>query len=128
MPGELHVDRPADAVLRLRIANPGKRGALDHAILDGITAALAGVGDDTRAIVLTGSDGQFSSGYDIGDIPDDVFTEEAEKLVAHPFTDALDALEACDVPTVAALTGHTIGGGLELALTCDFRVASPGIK
>jgi enoyl-CoA hydratase/carnithine racemase len=69
----------------------------------------------------------FSAGYDIGGIPDDVFAERAEKLVAHPFTAAIDALEATDVPTVAALTGHTIGGGLELALVCDFRVAHDGI-
>ena len=70
----------------------------------------------------------FSSGYDIGDIPDDVFAIEAEKLVAHPFTAALDALEGTDVPTVAALTGHTIGGGLELALACDLRIAADGIR
>jgi enoyl-CoA hydratase/carnithine racemase len=69
----------------------------------------------------------FSAGYDIGGIPDDVFAERAEKLVAHPFTAAIDALEATDVPTVAALTGHTIGGGLELALVCDFRVGHDGI-
>jgi enoyl-CoA hydratase/carnithine racemase len=70
----------------------------------------------------------FSSGYDIGDIPDDVFAVEAEKLVAHPFTAALDALDATDLPSVAALPGHTIGGGLELALCCDLRVAAEDIK
>ncbi|WP_205697159.1 enoyl-CoA hydratase/isomerase family protein [Conexibacter sp. SYSU D00693] len=128
MPGELRVDEPAEGVLRLTIANPAKRGALDHAILDGIAQALDGVERRARVVVLQGADGQFSSGYDIGDIPDDVFEVEAEKLVAHPFTAALDALEACDVPTVAALTGHTIGGGLELAVTCDFRVAGDGIR
>jgi enoyl-CoA hydratase/carnithine racemase len=69
----------------------------------------------------------FSAGYDIGDIPEDVFAVEAEKLVAHPFTAALDALDATDAPTVAALPGHTIGGGLELALCCDLRVAADGI-
>src|SRR4051794_11726093 len=70
----------------------------------------------------------FSSGYDIGDIPDDLFAQEAEKLVAHPFTSALEALDATDVPTVAALPGHTIGGGLELALCCDLRVAARDIN
>jgi enoyl-CoA hydratase/carnithine racemase len=79
-------------------------------------------------VIITGADGMFSSGYDIGNIPDDVFSVEAEKLVAHPFTTALDALDAFDRPTVAACGGHTIGGGLELALACDFRVAAAGIK
>ena len=115
-------------MLRLTISHPARRGALDHAILDALTDALAGLDEDVRVVIVSGTEGQFSSGYDIGDIPDDVFTVEAEKLVAHPFTAALDALEACDAVTVAALTGHTIGGGLELAITCDFRVAADGIK
>jgi enoyl-CoA hydratase/carnithine racemase len=123
--GQLLQDRPADGILRLTISNPGKRNALDQAILDGIATALDGV--DARCVVLTGADGMFSSGYDIGDIPDDVFAVEAERLVAHPFTEALEALDACDVPTVAALSGHTIGGGLELALACDLRIAADGI-
>jgi enoyl-CoA hydratase/carnithine racemase len=126
MAGELLLDRPADGVLRLTISNPAKRNALDHAILDAITVAMRDLGDE-RVVVLTGADGMFSSGYDIGDIPDDVFAQEAERLVAHPFTDALDALESCELPTVAALPGHTIGGGLELALACDLRVAADGI-
>jgi len=128
MPGELRVDTPADGVLRLTIANPEKRGALDHTILDALADAVRTLDEDVRALILRGSDGQFSSGYDIGDIPDDVFAEEAEKLVAHPFTGALEALEACPVPTLAALTGHTIGGGLELTLACDLRLAAEGIK
>jgi enoyl-CoA hydratase/carnithine racemase len=126
MAGELLLDRPADGVLRLTISNPAKRNALDHPILDAIAAALEGIGD-ARVVLLTGVDGMFSSGYDIGDIPDDVFAEEAERLVAHPFAAALQALETCEVPTVAALPGHTIGGGLELALACDLRVAADGI-
>ena len=126
MPGKLLVDEPADGVVRLTISNPDKRNALDHAILDGLARAVTEA--DARCLVLTGADGLFSSGYDIGDIPDEVFAVEAEKLVAHPFTDALDALDATDIPTVAALPGHTIGGGLELALCCDLRVAAEDIK
>jgi enoyl-CoA hydratase/carnithine racemase len=126
MPGQLHVDEPAEGIRRLTISNPTKRNALDHAILDGIAAALADPGE-ARCLILTGEQGMFSAGYDIGDIPDDVFEVEAEKLVAHPFTAALDAIAGCDLPIVAALSGHTIGGGLELALVCDFRVAHDGI-
>jgi enoyl-CoA hydratase/carnithine racemase len=70
----------------------------------------------------------FSSGYDLGDLADEAFADEAEQLVAHPFTAALDALDGCPVPTLAALPGHTIGGGLELALACDLRVAADGIR
>jgi enoyl-CoA hydratase/carnithine racemase len=126
MAGELLLDRPADGVLRLTISNPAKRNALDHPILDAMAAVLDDLGD-ARAVLLTGAEGMFSSGYDIGDIPDDVFAREAERLVAHPFTAALEALEACEVPTVAALPGHSIGGGLELALSCDLRIAADGI-
>ncbi|HEX8085887.1 MAG TPA: enoyl-CoA hydratase/isomerase family protein [Solirubrobacteraceae bacterium] len=127
MPGELLVDRPGEGIVRLTISNPAKRNALDHAILDGLAAAVSEHGD-ARCLILTGAHGMFSAGYDIGDIPEDVFAERAERLVAHPFTAALDALEACDAPIVAALPGHTIGGGLEMALCCDFRIAAAGIK
>jgi enoyl-CoA hydratase/carnithine racemase len=124
--GQLLTDTPAEGVLRLTISNPDKRNALDHEILDGIAHGVREA--DARCIVLTGEHGMFSSGYDIGDIPDDVFAEQAEKLVAHPFTSAIEALDATDLPTIAALPGHTIGGGLELALACDLRIAADGIK
>src|ERR671926_1354104 len=130
MPGQLLQDEPADGVLRLTIRNPAKRNALDHAILDGIATALdgAGVDDGARCVLLTGAHGMFSSGYDLGDFAGEVFAEEAERLVAHPFAAALDALDGCPVPTLAALPGHTIGGGLELALACDLRLAADGIR
>ena len=111
----------------MTISNPARRNALDHAILDGIGEAVRDLADDVRCVLLTGAHGMFSSGYDLGDLADEVFAEEAERLVAHPFADALAALDACPVPTLAALPGHTIGGGLELALACDLRVASDGI-
>ncbi len=134
VPGELLHDEPADGVLRLTISNPAKRNALDHTILDGIARTLGET--DARCVVITGEHGMFSAGYDIGDLSTDsvggasdpVFAVEAEKLVAHPFTTAMDALDAFDRPTVAACGGHTIGGGLELALACDLRVAADDIK
>ncbi len=128
--GKLLRDEPAAGVVRLTISNPAKRNALDHPILDAITASLAECGTDgeTRCAVITGAHGMFSAGYDIGEIPDDEFEEQAERLVAHPFTQAIEALEAFPFPTLAILPGHTIGGGLELALSCDLRLAQEGIR
>ena len=85
-------------------------------------------GIETRCVILQGSQGMFSAGYDIGDIPDEVFAEEAERLVAHPFSRAIEAVERFPFPTLAAINGHALGGGLELAVTCDLRVAAAGMK
>jgi enoyl-CoA hydratase/carnithine racemase len=124
--GRLLVDEPAPGVTRLTISNPGKRGALDHAILDGFAQTLPQL--DARCVVITGQDAIFSAGYDIGDLPEEVFVDEAEKLIAHPFTAAIEAIEAYPFPVIAALNGHTIGGGLELALSADLRLAAEEIK
>jgi enoyl-CoA hydratase/carnithine racemase len=127
MAGTLLIDRPVDGVMRLSISNACKRNALDQDILDAIAGALGSL-DGVRCVVLTGSDGMFSAGYDIGAIAPETFAAEAGKLVAHPFSAALAALDEADVPTLAALCGSAIGGGLELALGCDLRVASSGIE
>jgi enoyl-CoA hydratase/carnithine racemase len=134
VPGEVLLDEPADDVVRLTISHPEKRNALDHAILDQLASILRGL--DARCVILTGTQGMFSSGYDIGDLSTDldggaaadVFSVEAEKLVAPPYSAAITALEQYPYATVAALSGHTIGGGLELALSCDMRVARDGIQ
>jgi enoyl-CoA hydratase/carnithine racemase len=128
--GKLLIDWPAKHVARLTITNPAKRNALDHPILDAITATLAELGTDgeVRCVVVTGAHGMFSAGYEIGQIADASFQEEAERLVAHPFTEAIEALAGYPYPTLAALPGHTIGGGLELALACDLRVAAENVK
>jgi len=123
--GRLLVDEPAPGVTRLTISNPAKRGALDHPILDSFASTLPRL--DSRCVIITGEESTFSAGYDIGDLPDSVFADEAEKLVAHPFAEAIDAVGAFPFPTVAALNGHTIGGGLELALACDLRIAAATI-
>jgi enoyl-CoA hydratase/carnithine racemase len=124
--GKLLLDEPADGVARLTISNPERRGALDHEILDALAQTVRGL--DARCLVIAGEGPMFSAGYDIGNLDEQSFEQQAERLVAHPFHDAIEALDGYAYPVVAQVNGHAIGGGLELAVTCDIRVAARGVK
>jgi enoyl-CoA hydratase/carnithine racemase len=128
--GKLLLDSPAEAVARLRISNPERRNALDHDILDALAETLPRLdrGIDVRCLLITGAPPVFSAGYDIASIPPETFERDAEALVAHPFHAAMEAIARYPWPTVAALNGHCIGGGLELAITCDLRICAAGAK
>lgn len=125
--GKLRLEEPAAGVVRVVLSNPSKRNALDHEMLD----ALAGLArtSEARCMLLTGEGKMFSAGYDIGTFgEDEQFQREASSLVAHPFHAAIESLESFRYPVVAAINGHAIGGGLELALTADIRLAARGVK
>jgi enoyl-CoA hydratase/carnithine racemase len=126
MTDKLRLDEPAAGVVRLTISNPERRGALDHELLDALADHARTL--DARCLVVRGSGPVFSAGYDIGNLEEGGFEETAEQLVAHPFHDAIEALEAYRYPVIGQINGHAIGGGLELALTCDIRIAARGVK
>jgi enoyl-CoA hydratase/carnithine racemase len=128
--GKLLLDRPAEAVARLRISNPERRNALDHEILDTIAEVLPRLdqGIETRCVLITGAPPVFSAGYDIAAIPEETFERDAEALVAHPFHGAMEAISKYPWPIVAAINGHCLGGGLELAITCDLRICAAGAQ
>jgi enoyl-CoA hydratase/carnithine racemase len=128
--GKLLLDSPAEAVARIRISNPERRNALDHDILDALAETLPRLdnGIETRCVLIDGAPPVFSAGYDIASIPRETFERDAEALVAHPFHAAMEAIARHPWPTVAAINGHCLGGGLELAITCDIRVCAEGAK
>jgi len=128
--GKIVLDHPAPAVARLTISNPARRNALDHDILGALAEVMPQLdrGIDIRCVMITGDGEIFSAGYDIGGIPDESFSTDAEALVAHPFHAAMEAISAHPYPTLAAINGHCLGGGLELAVRCDLRLATVSAK
>ena len=126
MSDKLQLDEPGENVARLTISNPERRGALDHELLDALGEYTRTL--QARCLVIRGTGPVFSAGYDIGGFEEGEFEESAERLVAHPFQAAIEALDAYPYPVLGQVNGHAIGGGLELALACDFRIAARGVK
>jgi enoyl-CoA hydratase/carnithine racemase len=128
--GKIVLDHPAPAVARLTISNPARRNALDHDILGALADVMPQLdrGIEIRCVVITGDGELFSAGYDIAGIPDETFSDDAEALVAHPFHAAMEAVSNHPYPTLAAINGHCLGGGLELAIRCDLRLAVVSAK
>ena len=113
----------------LTIARPEASNALSRGVVDGLRAELKRLASDTsvRAVVLTGAgDKVFCGGADLKE------RRGMTPAETRNFLDDLNALmnelEALPLPTIAAIAGGAFGGGLELALCCDFRLAAPGIQ
>lgn len=118
----LHVERRENGVVQLEIDAPPVN-ALGSETLALLLAELDTIENDmsVRAVVLTGRNGKFCAGADLRDMEGD---GAAKARLTDNFSRLLPMLERLRVPVIAAIDGISAGGGLELALVCDIRIAS----
>lgn len=116
--------RFANNVARIEFGDPAERNVLDERLLEALVDALHRAQESARVVVLSGRGNLWSAGYDVSQIPAALFAEDAATVAAHPFERCMRALQECPLPTIAALCGAVFGGALELAVSCDLRLAS----
>ncbi len=125
MPESVRIDRQADGVAALRIDRP-PLNALSSAVLDEIASSARDLGGDpdVKAVVVLGGPKAFAAGADITEFggPDEA------RAIGRRFRAAYDAIGEIPRPVIAAINGVALGGGLELALACDLRVAADNAR
>lgn len=108
----------------IKINRPDRLNALNSRILEELTSALKDVGQDDalKVVIITGEGKAFIAGADIAEMRD------MDSLQARAFSQrgqgVLDQIESMEKPVIAAINGFALGGGCELAMACDIRLAS----
>jgi len=120
------LERPAEGVVLLRINRPEARNALNLEVRKLLAKHLAELGEDTttRAIVLTGNEKSFAAGADIKEMAEAGTIEMLQRGVHKLWR----AIAGCPKPVIAAVSGYALGGGCELAMTCDIIVAGESAR
>lgn len=119
------------AIAWVTLSNPGKLNALDVNMWRQLASVFETLSADAsvRCVIMCGENGQFAAGADIEEFSSVRATPE-QGTVYHTVAvgGALAAISGCRHPTIAAIEGVCIGGGLEIASACDLRIASPDAR
>ncbi|MBI3368105.1 MAG: enoyl-CoA hydratase/isomerase family protein [Burkholderiales bacterium] len=126
MEGVLLEERPAEGVAVLRLHRPAVLNALNLALRQALATSFARLDADplTRVIVLAGSERAFCAGADLHEYVDASPTE----ILARRMDQLWGAISGCSKPVIAAVRGHALGGGCELAMHADVIVAGVGAR
>jgi len=118
-----------DGIATLELYRPQKKNSLNADMRHELEVCLGELGNDhaVRVVVLTGGEEIFCAGADISEIEGTGSAEAAYKH-AREFQMLFDQVESLPQPVIAAVSGYALGGGCELALACDFRIASDTAK
>lgn len=125
MTNSLLVDNRADHITIITLNRPDHRNALDLATMHGLATAVADLEHDSqlRAVIITGAGSEsFCSGLDLYEFSVRTSAEDARSMQSF-MTNTLMRLERLPVPIIAAINGYALGGGSELAVACDLRIA-----
>lgn len=119
-----------DKITTITINRPSKLNALNKETIAELSEAIDSAEDDenTRVIILTGSgEKAFVAGADIAEFAD-FSPEQGKELAAHGQEILFNKVENCSKPVIAAVNGFALGGGLELAMSAHFRIASDNAR
>jgi enoyl-CoA hydratase/carnithine racemase len=125
-PGTVGVSREG-AIVSITLSHPGRLNAISAAMWEQLAATfgLLARDDSIGCVVVRGANGNFSAGADITEFPR--LRADLESVVhfhQRILAPALRAIRDCPHPTLAAIRGACIGGGLEIACSCDLRIAA----
>ena len=127
---KIRVDKDG-VIATVTLSNPGKLNAIDLSMWNGLTEAFRALSadDSLRCVIVTGADGNFAAGADIEEFASVRSNfEQGFDYHTNSIASALDAIATCKHPTIAAIEGVCVGGGLEIASACDLRIASPASR
>ena len=116
-----------DFITTITLDRPKALNALSTPLMEELITAVnsAAQSEETRVIIMTGSDKAFAAGADIAEMKDRNFADMYQADIYGRF---ISAFKNCKKPVIAAVSGYALGGGCELVMMCDFILAAPSAR